>query len=267
MIANATDVKSCLERVLALMAERDKINEGIADVIEEFKPKGVLGKGIRRVATLRRMDPSKRRSDEQLYTDYEDALGSLPEAVELVRAGKTYDEAAEATGLSRATVARMVKAAREVSNGRENETPAHDPATGEVITETQDAAPQGESFPEATQTVEIAPPPVTPVPDGGVGAGTHSETAGLDTSPGDSEGTAENEAASAPAVANAESCGGGENRRPAAPVGSREASDRKAWSGEPGGPSGTMNQITEPGLASGPQDLDLTIPAFLRRVA
>ncbi len=129
MIANASDVKACLERVLALMAERDKINEDIADVLDEYKPKGVLGKGIRRVATLRRMDPNKRRSDEQLYTDYEDALGSLPEAVELVRAGKTYDEAAEATGLSRATVARMVKAAREVSNGRENETPAL-PAAG-----------------------------------------------------------------------------------------------------------------------------------------
>lgn len=49
------------------------------------------------------------------------------------------------------------------------------------------------------------------------------------------------------------SCGGVESRH-AAPVGSRKASDRKAWSGEPGGPSGTLNQITEPEVAPGPHD-------------
>lgn len=52
-----------------------------------------------------------------------------------------------------------------------------------------------------------------------------------------------------------ESCGGVESRH-AAPVGSRKASDRKAWSGEPGGPSGTLNQITEPEVAPGPHDTD-----------
>lgn len=181
MIANAVDVKACLERVLALMADRDKINEDIAQVLEDYKPKGVIGKGIRRVATLRRMDPGKRRNDEQLYSDYEDALGALPEAVELVRAGKTYDEAAEATGLSRATVARMVRAAREVSNGKDFETP-HDPETGEINPGegAADAAKPVTAQAAAPTEVETAlDTPPSPEPEFEVGTGTHSEEGGV----------------------------------------------------------------------------------------
>lgn len=188
MISDPRDVKECLTRVLALMERRDEINEDIAKVLADYKGRGVVPKGIRRVAALQRMDAAKRRSDEEMYAEYEGALSVVAEAAQVIAAGGTYQDAQDKTGLSRATVARIAATTRRVSNEKDFETvaevsnqedfeTAHDPDTGEITessgqpglpARTADTGPEALSSPLDPETADAGPP--------GEGPGTAART-------------------------------------------------------------------------------------------
>lgn len=186
-------LKSIAERINRLMDERDGIGADIRDIYAEAKGVGYIPKALRKVIARLRMDPAKLAEDDTLVELYEAALGPVGKAMQAVREGATLDDAAKANGVHRATVAR----ARAVAKSSENATVAnheeiatHDPDTGE-ITET---APQG--FHSPSPPCVDAPGEETssqPVPDGGVGAGTHSSIPQGDGERGERDGEDQNQ--------------------------------------------------------------------------
>tara|TARA_R110000822_G_scaffold125139_1_gene259720 strand:- start:14 stop:484 length:471 start_codon:yes stop_codon:yes gene_type:complete len=113
-------LKSIAERIGRLMDERDGIGSDIRDIYAEAKSAGYIPKALRKVITRLRMDPSKLAEDDTLVELYEAALGPVGKAMQAVREGATLDDAAEANGVHRATVAR----ARAVAKSSENATVA-----------------------------------------------------------------------------------------------------------------------------------------------
>ena len=171
-------LKSLADRINRLMDERDAIGADIRDIYTEAKGVGYIPKALRKVIARLRMDPAKRAEDDTLVELYEAALGPVGKAMAAVRDGATLDDAAEANGVHRATLAR----ARAVAKTGENATVANHPENATAIPEPRtthpmqaNPAPQGSppSAPEAGEVVSLAGPPV---PEGGVGTGTHSST-------------------------------------------------------------------------------------------
>ena len=171
-------LKSLADRINRLMDERDAIGADIRDIYTEAKGVGYIPKALRKVIARLRMDPAKRAEDDTLVELYEAALGPVGKAMAAVRDGATLDDAAEANGVHRATLAR----ARAVAKTGENATVANHPENATAIPEPRtthpmqanDPAPQGSppSAPEAGEVVSLAGPPV---PEGGVGTGTHDD--------------------------------------------------------------------------------------------
>jgi uncharacterized protein (UPF0335 family) len=108
-------LKSLAERIERLMDERDGIASDIRDIYTEAKSAGYIPKALRKVIARLRMDPAKLAEDDTLIELYEAALGPVGKAMKAVREGATWQEASEATGVPRATLAR----AEAVSKRRE----------------------------------------------------------------------------------------------------------------------------------------------------
>lgn len=82
-MANATPaaaamLQSVIERVERLEEEKKGIMEDIKEVYAEAKSNGYDVKTLRKVVTLRRLDPSDRQEQEYLLDTYLAALGMLP---------------------------------------------------------------------------------------------------------------------------------------------------------------------------------------------
>jgi uncharacterized protein (UPF0335 family) len=113
-------LKSLVERIERLMDERDGIASDIRDIYSEAKGNGYIPKALRKVVARMRADEAALAEEETLIELYEAALGRVGKAMAAVRAGATLDDAAEANGIDRATLAR----ARAVAKQSENATVA-----------------------------------------------------------------------------------------------------------------------------------------------
>jgi uncharacterized protein (UPF0335 family) len=113
-------LKSLVERIERLMDERDGIASDIRDIYSEAKGVGYIPKALRKVVARMRADEAALAEEETLIELYEAALGRVGKAMAAVRAGATLDDAAEANGIDRATLAR----ARAVAKQSENATVA-----------------------------------------------------------------------------------------------------------------------------------------------
>lgn len=172
MSATASSITSFAERLIALAADH---RSDVETVLEQAKAAEVDTAALRRLVAWMRKDEATRAEQEAVDDQYRflaglratpaelPAEGQLATAAALFADKMTIRAVAREMGISvgKAHQLKIKAAAFNVHPVVNMNTPAHDPATGEI-----------------------------------------TETANLDTSPGDSEGTAENEAASAPAVAN-----------------------------------------------------------------
>lgn len=113
---SAPRLKSFIERIEKLREEKKAVGSDERDVFSEAKGVGFDAKAMREVLKRRAMDAGDRDEWDMLVDTYEHALGLRGEAARIVSAGGTYDEAAEATGLSRATVARSVASIKNAEN-------------------------------------------------------------------------------------------------------------------------------------------------------
>lgn len=112
-------LKSLADRINRLMDERDALSADLRDIYSEAKGVGYIPKALRKVVARLRADPDKLAEEESLIELYEAALGRVGKAMAAVRNGATLDDAAEANGVHRATLAR----ARAVAKQSENATP------------------------------------------------------------------------------------------------------------------------------------------------
>lgn len=126
--------------------QRDKHSAQIREIVKAAKDAGYDPKAVRKVFVRERMDDAERAKQDDLLESYEGALGPKGAALRAIEQGATLDEAAAATGLGRATVARARAVSRKVSNdtaevSREggNDTPPHD-ADGIIIESNREAA-------------------------------------------------------------------------------------------------------------------------------
>lgn len=122
----ADRLKSYIERIERLREEKKAIGGDERDVFLEAKGVGYDTKAMREVLKRRAMDAAERDDWDNLVDTYEHALGLRGEAVRAVMAGATYEEAADQSGLSRATVARAVASRKNL----ENDTPESAAGTG-----------------------------------------------------------------------------------------------------------------------------------------
>jgi len=97
---SAERLKSYIDRIERLRAEKRTIAEDERDLFTEAKSSGYDTKALRRVLQRRAMDPSERQTLDDLVDAYEVALGVKAEAARMVAQGATVREAAKATGLS-----------------------------------------------------------------------------------------------------------------------------------------------------------------------
>lgn len=161
---SVTRLKSLSERINRLMDERDAIGSDIRDIYAEAKSNGFIPKALRKAIARLRMDPDKRQEEDLLLDTYEHALGAVGKAMRAVREGATLDDAAEANGIHRATLAR----ARAVAKQSENATPRETPDLGKQ-------SPAGSGEQDGDHTL-VAQPATTanlssglcPVPPGSV---------------------------------------------------------------------------------------------------
>jgi uncharacterized protein (UPF0335 family) len=171
---SADRLKSFVERIEKLMEERKAIGGDIADVFMEAKGVGYDVKTIRSLIKVRSMDAAERDEQEALLDTYMHALGMETAATLIVpteedlldRASRIVHEvdrcmslvtngklpkiadiqelvlcsAGKASKL-RSFVADRISRTNEFTVKSENETPAHDPETGEMHEEEAPALP------------------------------------------------------------------------------------------------------------------------------
>ncbi len=68
-------LKSFLERIERLEAEKKALSDDIKDVYSETKSVGFDAKIIRKIVSLRKMNPEKRREERELLDLYLSAMG------------------------------------------------------------------------------------------------------------------------------------------------------------------------------------------------
>lgn len=120
-------LKSLAERINKAMDERDERAAFIRDLYSEAKGGGYIPKVLRKAITRQRMDASARAEEDSILELYDHGLGNLGAALEAISKGATWEEAGEAHGVKRATLARSAAVSKR------REVIPHDPATGEVI--------------------------------------------------------------------------------------------------------------------------------------
>ena len=70
-------LKSFIERLECLEEEKSALAEDIKDVMAEAKGIGFDTKTIRKIIRLRKMEPEKRREEDELLTLYLSAVGMM----------------------------------------------------------------------------------------------------------------------------------------------------------------------------------------------
>lgn len=215
-MSDAAKVTSFAERLIALA---EAYRADVATVIDQAKAADVDAPALRRLAAWMRKDEIARLEQEAVDDQYRFLAGLAPAPAELPAEGVlataaalfadklTIRAVAKEMGISvgKAHQLKIKAAAFNVHPVVNVNTPAHDPATGEVI---EDAAPQAVSPASAPQMDATSSASVIPVPDGGVGAGTHSLERGNAKPSRDGEASADERDASA--SSSPPSCGGEE---------------------------------------------------------
>jgi len=193
-------LKSFVERIAKLHEDRKAIAEDITEVVKEAAGVGYIPKTLRKVVARYLADPAKLAEDDALLETYEAALGRVGKALKAVREGSTWQEASEATGVPRATLARAeaVSKRREMipeEKGEEAEasTPGaalplervESQATTEHSTDAPKPEDGGDGITDAAlradaplgipQIAGVIPPAVKPDPESREGSGTHSD--------------------------------------------------------------------------------------------
>lgn len=143
------------------------------DVFKRAREKHFDVKAMRIVLQRRAMEPSKRDEQDYNVEAYEMALGAKKDAVEAMEQGASAREAAERYNLPRAAVTAL-------KGGTENENfePTRDAAPQARVDDgaalaTAAAPPSVVPCPPTPQVAEVAASAAKPVPEGGVGTGTH----------------------------------------------------------------------------------------------
>jgi uncharacterized protein (UPF0335 family) len=151
-------LKSLVERINRLMDERDGIASDIRDIYSEAKGVGYIPKALRKVVARMRADEAALAEEETLIELYEAALGRVGKAMAAVRAGATLDDAAEANGIDRATLAR----ARAVAKQSENATVAKPTEIATPVEQGDRQSPlrDGEASADITTASALPSPPI-----------------------------------------------------------------------------------------------------------
>jgi uncharacterized protein (UPF0335 family) len=151
-------LKSLVERIERLMDERDGIASDIRDIYSEAKGVGYIPKALRKVVARMRADEAALAEEETLIELYEAALGRVGKAMAAVRAGATLDDAAEANGIDRATLAR----ARAVAKQSENATVAKPTEIATPVEQGDRQSPlrDGEASADITTASALPSPPI-----------------------------------------------------------------------------------------------------------
>lgn len=68
-------LKSFIERIERLEEEKTALSEDIKEVYGEAKGVGFDGKTLRKLVSLRKMEPEKRREEDELLDLYKSAIG------------------------------------------------------------------------------------------------------------------------------------------------------------------------------------------------
>jgi uncharacterized protein (UPF0335 family) len=178
MNINTKALKGVIEEVeaskLRQKAEADFQREAIKRAIKEHQ---LDGKAIRIVLQRRAMGDQKRDEQDYFVHAYEHALAGKKLAAEALERGATIREAAAVGGISTGAAGNLAKVVQKSSK---LDTP-HD-ADG-MVTEPRnthdmqrsDPAPQVSPQPPTPEAAEVVSPAAKPAPDGGEGAGTHSD--------------------------------------------------------------------------------------------
>lgn len=74
---SAKQLRSIIERVERIHAERDDLGADLKDVYAEAKGTGFDTKAIKTIVRLRKMDPAERQEEESILDLYKAALGML----------------------------------------------------------------------------------------------------------------------------------------------------------------------------------------------
>lgn len=148
----ADRLKGFIERIERLREEKKAIGSDERDVFAEAHGVGYDKKALREVLKRRAMDVHDRDEWDALIDVYEHALGARGEAARIVSSGGTYDEAADKTGLSRASVARAVSSRKNA----ENET--KEIARQEEVERSEGIEPVVIGLEDRSSAIELAPP-------------------------------------------------------------------------------------------------------------
>jgi uncharacterized protein (UPF0335 family) len=200
MRIDAERLRGFLDCMHAEADERDKRSAQIREIVKAAKEAGFDTKAVRKVFARERMDEGERARQDDLLETYEGALGPKGSALRAIEAGVPVGEAAAANGVHRATLARARSRNTDVAKQPSIATVAnepsiatpHDPETGEI----------NETRSSVGSTSDSTEPVVPTGNEGNAEERTQLETADLDTRPGGSQGTADNETSPAPATAD-----------------------------------------------------------------
>lgn len=133
MRIDAPLIKSWVERIERLLAERDAINGGIKDIYAEVKSHEHDGKALRKLIQRRAQDAGTLAEQDALLAAYTDAIAGKIRALEAIDAGASTEEAAKAGGISTGAVSALRQGRPRVQKSRKLNEPPHDPTTGEII--------------------------------------------------------------------------------------------------------------------------------------
>lgn len=133
MKIDAPKIKSWVERIERLLAERAAINGDIKDIYAEVKSKDHDAKAIRKLIQRRAQDEGDLAEQDALLAAYTDAIAGKIKALEAIAAGASTEEAAKTGGISTGAVSALRQGRSRVQKSRKmNGTPPHDSETGEV---------------------------------------------------------------------------------------------------------------------------------------
>jgi len=139
MKIDAPRIKSWVERIEALMAERAALNGDIRDIFLEIKKGDHDAKAIRKLIQRRAQDEGQLAEQDALLAAYTDAVAGKIKALEAVRAGATTKEAAKIAGISTGAVSAVVhvQKSRKLNGGEvQKETLAEPAGDAEAPAET-----------------------------------------------------------------------------------------------------------------------------------
>ncbi len=126
MKIEAGKIKSWVERIETLLAERAAINGDIKDIYVEVKSNEHDAKAIRKLIARRAADPADLAIQDDLLFAYTDAIAGKIRALDAISKGASTKEAAKAGGISTGSVSALasVQKSRNVNTDPAPETPS-----------------------------------------------------------------------------------------------------------------------------------------------